>query len=59
MLGLPLWRGASPVVTKAGKKKQLFFLPIPFAKTWGDLNAVSSEGLDEVAQFRAGLKYLT
>lgn len=41
MLGLPLWRGASPVVTKAGKKKQLFFLPIPFAKTWDDLNVVS------------------
>ena len=59
LMGLSLWRGSSSAVVKAGKKKRLFSLPIPFAKTWDDLNAMSSEGLDEVAQFRAGQKYLT
>lgn len=53
-----LWRGALPVVRKAGKR-WLFSLPIPFVKIWADLDAVPSEGLDEVARFRAGQKYRT
>lgn len=42
------------------REEEEALLPVrPLCKTQDDLNAVSSEGLDEVAQFRAGQKYLT
>lgn len=40
-------------------KKRLFSLSIPLVKTRDDLTAVSPEGWDEGAQFRAGQEYPT
>jgi len=47
-------RAASQMWWKQGRRTRLFSLPIPFAKIRDDLNVVSSEGLDEVAEFRTG-----